>query len=272
MKRFFTFLAALTITVALSAQTAEYEIIPVTMSDLVITTQNGYETLEASYPDMALSVTLNVYPDGKLKEDSQVKHGNNLLPIVEGSMQSSYDETNGYQYTGLLVVDMGDNFLMGIELTLYSASATIIDVTINDAEITVDKLDDGMGGTYQLITVSSLWNGHTLLVEGVQTKHEGYLQITETFKVEEEEVYNVWISMAAVVTTVDNVLTITGLFKHDDSKSVYNVTISGVLPADISTNLDNSQLKNNPKKQIINGQLIIINNGVQCNAQGQVIK
>ena len=84
MKKIFTCFIALTLAMSMSAQTT-YEIIPVEMSNLVVTTMDGFEMLEASYPDMGLSVTLGVYPDGTLHEGSNVTHGQRSLPIVEGS-------------------------------------------------------------------------------------------------------------------------------------------------------------------------------------------
>ena len=47
MKKIFTFFIALTLAMSMSAQTT-YEIIPVEMSNLVVTTMDGFEMLEAS--------------------------------------------------------------------------------------------------------------------------------------------------------------------------------------------------------------------------------
>jgi hypothetical protein len=51
----------------------------------------------------------------------------------------------------------------------------------------------------------------------------------------------------------------------------FDLTISGKLPG-AGTALENIAVEGKAVKAIVNGQLIIINNGVQFNAQGQVVK
>jgi hypothetical protein len=82
--------------------------------------------------------------------------------------------------------------------------------------------------------------------------------------------------MNGVITTVDNVLTVTGEFKNNFTGDVYNVTISGTLPVEeepeVPTGLDNLDTTVAPAKLIENGQLIIIKNGVRYNATGAIVK
>ena len=157
------------------------------------------------------------------------------------------------------------------EFTINMTAAPAIDVVVDDATITVETLDDGMGGTYENITVSAKWNESVLVIEGVEKAHEGFIQIKEIFEVDGEEDWYIWMCMNGVITTVDNVLTVKGEFKNNFTGDVYNVTISGTLPSG-ATALENLDTTVAPAKAIVNGQLVIIKNGVQYNAQGAVVK
>ena len=158
MKKIFTLFAALMMLSSLPAQTADYEIMPIEMNNLVVTPMDGFEMLEASYPDMALSVTLGVYPDGTLHEGSNVTHGENELPIVEGAITKTYSEDKGTNiYTGLIVVNMGEGLLMGLDLTLYAGTIETIKVNIPDAKVRFDDLNG-------LLLVTATWEGYPVLL------------------------------------------------------------------------------------------------------------
>lgn len=157
MKKIFTLFAALMMLSSLPAQTADYEIMPIEMNNLVVTPMDGFEMLEASYPDMALSVTLGVYPDGTLHEASNVTHGENELPIVEGTITKTHSEDlNTDVYTGLVVVQFGEG-LMGLNLTMYASSATAIEVNIPDAKVRFDDLNG-------ILLVTATWEGYPVLL------------------------------------------------------------------------------------------------------------
>ena len=74
-----------------------------------------------------------------------------------------------------------------------------------------------------------------------------------------------------VATIVDGVVTITGVLENPYTQVVLDVTISGKLPSG-ATALENLDTTVAPAKAIVNGQLVIIKNGVQYNAQGAVVK
>lgn len=157
MKKIFTLFAALMMLSSLPAQTADYEIMPIEMNNLVVTPMDGFEMLEASYPDMALSVTLGVYPDGTLHEGSNVTHGENELPIVEGTITKTHSEDlNTDVYTGLVVVQFGEG-LMGLNLTMYASSAAAIEVNIPDAKVRFDDLNG-------ILLVTATWEGYPVLL------------------------------------------------------------------------------------------------------------
>ena len=280
MKKIFTLVFTLTTAFSLFAQTTNYDIMPITMDNLVVTQQDGYKTLEASYPDMALSVALNLLPDGKIKDDSQVKHGNNILPIAnEATITCKTDETKGDVYTGLVVVEMGDEesgiFNMGLDLTLYSAAAKAIDVTVNNATITIEKVltsdkNDPVPTYAEFLEVSAQWDNHTLTTECSRANYEGVVEIIDTYVLNGATVQNTWIAYQGVITILDNLLTIQGQFTCSDTQSVYNVSITGTIPT--TTALDNINTTAAPTKVIQNGQLYIIRNGIKYNAAGAVMQ
>ena len=74
-----------------------------------------------------------------------------------------------------------------------------------------------------------------------------------------------------VATIVDGVVTVTGVLENPYTQVVLDVTISGKLPGP-TVGLENLDTTVAPAKAIVNGQLVIIKNGVQYNATGAVVK
>ncbi len=74
------------------------------------------------------------------------------------------------------------------------------------------------------------------------------------------------------ITTVDNVVTATGIIDNPWAGFTAEITISGKLPQGPATALDNVQVEVKAVKTIKNGQLIIRKDGKEFNAQGAVIK
>ena len=76
------------------------------------------------------------------------------------------------------------------------------------------------------------------------------------------------------VVTVDGVVTAQGTINNPGTGFAANITISGKLPQDPGpgTGLDNVQVEVNTVKTIKNGQLIIVRDGKEYNAQGAVVK
>jgi hypothetical protein len=71
------------------------------------------------------------------------------------------------------------------------------------------------------------------------------------------------------VTTVDNVITATGIVQNPAAGIAIDITISG---STLTDDLENVTVTVKPVKMIQNGQLIIKKGGVQYNANGAVIK
>ena len=71
------------------------------------------------------------------------------------------------------------------------------------------------------------------------------------------------------VTTVDNVITATGIVQNPGAGIAIDITISGTI---VTTGLENATVTVKPVKVLKNGQLIIEKDGVQYNAQGAILK
>ena len=256
----------------------EYDVMDITMTNLVVEEMEGFLVLTASDDEnTGLNVMLALNQDGSLNTEVSYMAlvqgwSETVLPIVEGTITNAYNEELATDvYTGLVVVEYGEG-LLGLNLTMYAKPIVVTDVVVTDATITVETEDDGMGGTYENITVSANWNESVLVIEGVEKAHEGFIQIKEIFEVDGEEDWYIWMCMNGVITTVDNVLTVTGEFKNNWTGDVYNVTISGTLPGGTTTALDNIDATVAPVKAIVNGQLVITKDGVQYNAAGAQVK
>ena len=73
------------------------------------------------------------------------------------------------------------------------------------------------------------------------------------------------------ITTVDGVVTATGIVENPMAGIAIDITISGSIPT-TPTGLENLDASVAPVKVIENGQLIIIKNGVHYNALGAIVK
>ena len=208
-----------------------YEVMELTMTDLEVQTYGEALGLWASDPDNGIEVMLFLDAEGKLmEEESSIAVGWSDYSVT-GTVTKAYSEELATDvYTAELYTTVGETNYKLI-LTMYSVPVVPVDVVVNDATITVEELSDGVGGTYELINVSAKWNESTLLIEGIEKEFKGFVQIKETFMVDGEEDWYIWMCQNAVVATADNVLTVTGEFKNNFTGDVYNVTISGKLPA-----------------------------------------
>ena len=253
----------------------DYNVMDITMTNLEVQEMGELVVLTASDDEnTGLNVMLAVNADGSLAADSYMAlvqgWSETELPIVEGTITKTYSEELATDvYAGLVVV-LNNGAKLGLNLTMYAGPA--IDVVIENATITVEELSDGVGGTYESINVSAPWGESTLVIEGIEKNHKGFVQIKEIFIVDGEEDWYIWMCQDAVVATVDDVLTVTGKFKNNFVGATYNVTISGKLPQGPGTALENATVTIKTVKMIKNNQLIIRKGDVQYNVQGQVIK
>ena len=210
----------------------EYEVMELTMTNLSVQSYGEATGLWASDTDNGIEVMLFLDAEGNLmEEESSIAVGWNDYTVT-GTVTKAYNEELATDvYTAELYTTVGETNYKLI-ITMYAVPVEVVEVVVEDATITVEELPDGVGGTYESINVSAQWGESTLLIEGIEKNFEGFVMITEKFMVDGEEDWYIWMGQNAVVTTVDNVLTVAGEFKNNFTGSVYNVTISGTLPVD----------------------------------------
>lgn len=251
---------------------------PLEVTDLEIITDPvvgliGSTELASGTLSLQLVVDASAEPgeDGErpLTEDSQIWLGEDTqYEFLEGIALIDM-ENNTAQAIVLAADDWGMIYYFVIEMSA-AAPAEPTEVVVENAIITVEEQSDGMGGTYELVNVTAEWNGTLLKLEGIEKNFEGFLQITQIVDEATDDWY-IWMAMNGTVTTVDNVLTVSGEFTNNWTGDVYNVTISGELD-NTTTALDNVTTTVAPAKAIVNGQLVIVKDGVKYNAQGAVVK
>lgn len=174
-----------------------------------------------------------------------------------------------------------------------SAEVTIVDTKLTIAFSAVDEF----GNTYNVnvtatpkpntplvvenatftvdgdnLTIQGQWETKSVVVALVgwsTTKYGEYNAVLMTGTGEAED--DIYAEFSAVLSKDGTTATLTGVAVNWDGTK-YDVTISGLAPAEAPTALDNVDTTVAPVKVIENGQLIIIRNGVQYNAQGAVVK
>ena len=191
------------------------------------------------------------------------------------------------------------NQVMGVlndEVYIQPESAV---VTIVDTKLTiVFSAKDELGNTYNVnvtatpkpntplvvenatftvdgdnLTIQGQWETKSVVValEGWSTtkygEYNNAVLMTGTGDAEDD----IYAEFSAVLSKDGTTATLTGVAANWDGTK-YDVTISGLAPAENPTALDNVDTAVAPAKVINNGQLIIIRNGVQYNAQGAVVK
>jgi hypothetical protein len=178
------------------------------------------------------------------------------------------NEDNSYE-AYVTTVDADGNPAMSISLSAWEAEAAEYDVVITNATVTENT------SGYN-IDLTGEWEGHDIKVEVCDELTAE--TILANFFIDGGIMNDGDQAEGTVEATVnEGVVTITGTFECLGSGAVYNVTISGTLPVEEepegpATALENLDTTVAPAKAIVNGQLVIIKNGVQFNAQGAVVK
>ena len=162
------------------------------------------------------------------------------------------------------------------ELQIDMTSKPVV-IEIADAIVSKEEYPDGMGGTYTNWTMDGQWSdGETtypVLVDMPDfdpTIVEADMMVTIRIGSWLEVMYGAAEGLVHA-TVAENVVTLTGTLTSY-AAGTWEVTISGTLPGGATTALDNIDATVAPVKAIVNGQLVITKDGVQYNAQGQVVK
>ena len=197
-------------------------------------------------------------------EYSYMTFGGMEFTVIEGVMTQTSETDKGTIYTGTVYASVtdeeeGGTMYVKFALTMYAAPATVLVLT--DAIVAINE--DLGTLTFNVATDEG---GYMAELSGYTAPgvHEGP-QIC-VFATPEVVAYATYVE----TKVVDGVITLTGEFTSQNGPK-FDVTISGKLPGS-GTALENIAVEGKAVKAIINGQLIIIKNGVQYNAQGAILK
>ena len=227
-------------------------------------------TLSISYAASDWSWFLELYIENytghSTYEVANVYYGDETVEYYDmyGTVTVEYADWAG---TDVLYADLtsGDGTLK-VWATLYNeepVAAAEYDVVITNATVTENTF-----GYY--IDMTGEWDGHTIKVEVCDELTAD--NILANFFIDGGIVSGGNQAEGTVEATVSGgIVTITGTFECMGT-GVYHVTISGTLPDNLTTAVDNLNATVALVKMIKNGQLVIIKNGVQFNAQGAVVK
>ena len=204
--------------VAIYAQFMELEV-----NDLEIITE----------PVVALTGTAELKPgmtlSFKLIVDNSEQGEDGEFYLTEDSKVYLNDETELEFQEGIALIDMKSKIAqaqvlaaMGETLYLFkldmsAAPAEPVDLVVTDATIYEED---------EILFLTAPWEGKTIKAELPATEHQGWMMI----EIHEGEDFSIAMSQNATIATVDNVLTITGVFTDNFTGDIYNVNISGTLP------------------------------------------
>ena len=213
-----------------------------------------------------LELYIENYTGHSTYEVANVYYGDETVEYYDmyGTVTVEYADWAG---TDVLYADLtsGDGTLK-VWATLYNEEpvAAEYDVVITNATVT-----ENTSGYY--IDMTGEWDGHTIKVEVCDELTAD--NILANFFIDGGIINGGNQAEGTVEATVSGgIVTITGTFECMGTGDVYHVTISGTLPDNLTTAVDNLNATVAPVKMINNGQLVIIKNGVQYNAQGAVVK
>ena len=216
----------------------------------------------------SVNIFLNNYAD--VDDDYEVNAESSLIvhmgyefTVMEGTISQTSETEKGTLYTGTIYAYTeieGETMYAAFTLTMYAAPVTVLVLT--DAIVAINE----ELGTLTFNVATGEGEGYFVELSGYTAPgvHEGpQICLLETPEVVAYTNY-------AETSVVDGVITLTGEFTSFMGAK-FDLTISGKLPGS-GTALDNIAVEGKAVKAIINGQLVIIKNGVQYNAQGQVVK
>ena len=259
----------------------EYEIYEVEIKDLAIDLDNLALIGSANGQfQVAVNLFLGEYNRNEdtyqLFPESYVEINGSEATFVEG-----YASVNTFDQTATAVVRCVWNG-MNIELHL-NMSAAPLEATVVVVENAVIEIEKYLlfGDMYDYaLKMTGVWvNPEDGLTYPVLVEVPVYYpeatepsEITSTVTVGGWGDEDPWLGFGEgtlTITTVDDVITATGVVQNPMLGIAIDITISGTITP---SGVENATVTINPVKMIQNGQLIIIKNDVQYNAQGAVVK
>ena len=239
--------------------------------------------------------TENDHPKGYgLVASSSISLAGDELELVTGYFTEVNLDTPSAPSAEAVVIALYEDMLMAFVCSMSAAAAPVEPVVVVVENATLDDKVESEGFMY----MSGEWTDSEEVVYPVKAEIPGfdvtiadsvYNHVTVTVGGWGDE--DPWLGAVqgkATVTIADNVLTLTGVMSGWDGTTL-DVTISGTLPIveepetpdpenpdpenpDTPTSVDNLNTTIAPVKMIENGQLIIVKDGVQYNAQGAILK
>ena len=258
------------ITPAKKAQVIEkeeaIEAMPLEMTNLVVTPlEGGAVMLEASNDLYGVAVTLAVMADGTVDPSSVVDFYGEC-PVISGNITKTYSESLKTDvYEGIVIFDMMGSKL-ALELTMYSLPAIDVEITAAVASVLPEGALQLLGNWGEL-PVSVKVAGYE---EAASKEYEGP-QVGEFEILTEDENADFGAANIVLVTKEGNNVTVEGVFSSYNTGKKYNVTISGAFAA-VEAGVENLDTTVAPAKVMVNGQLVIIKDGVNYNAVGTIVK
>ena len=233
-------------------------------------------------------ISVDLYLDNYTGQDKTYEL-NAASTIMNGNISVYGSITKeGNTYTGVAYAEPADGFYV-LPMTLTEFVPEYTDIVITDATVTIEERSMGWGDeTYEALLMEGTWSDGTdtypVLLESSDcdtTATEGTAKVSLTIGGMGDD--DPWLGSCADVelayTIADGVITLTGKLENAyawPAPIYWNVTISGTLPVvekpSDPTGLENLDTTVAPAKAIVNGQLVIIKNGVQYNATGAVVK
>jgi hypothetical protein len=249
---------------------------PVVATNLVAAPQGAFDMLEAS--DNMFTFNLGVYADGSLHEASTISAilptgGEADLTIVDGYLTKAYSEELATDvYSGVIYAYLGEE-LFKLIVTLYAEAVEPIEIVIENAEVAVADGLLTLTATYTIeeetYPVMVNVNGFEMAEGTKEYEAPMVSDLTIGGMGDNDPWFDAAFGDKATVTVDGNSIVLVGQYESYATGNIYNVTISGNIQ---STDLDNVQINVETVKVMKNGQLFIIKNGVEYNAQGKMIK
>ena len=256
----------------------------VTFDNLVLDAESG---LVEAGPDASYGIELilgidmvNAHPKGYgLVASSSISLGGNELELVTGYFTAIDVDAPSAE---AVVMAVYEEMLMAFVCSMTAAAAPAYNVVVENA-----VLKDSIG----FLFMNGTWSDGVIIYP-VQAEIPGFdatvasatCMVTITVGGEGDDPWLGFGEGEATVTVESGVVTLTAHIENAWTGFKADVTISGTLPVveepetpdpenpDTPTSVDNVEVSAAPVKVIENGQLIIIKNGVQYNAQGAILK
>ena len=212
--------------------------------------------------------------------NSSLTLGGTELTLVEGALTKSTDDEKGDVFAGRVVAtaeEEGETVKVALDLTMWSAPA--IEIEIEDATCVVEQYPLELGSTEMadMLIMTADWTSEDGVVYPVVVNVREFdatafgVDHDIDFEIGRGETFLGMGDGVAAVFVEEGVVSIEAEVTAYNG-TAFSLMISGKLPQDPGTGLDNVKLNAKPVKMIKNGQLIIIKNGVEYNVQGAILK